>query len=97
MKKLIDELGQIEQYHLLYPARGAKGPGRVATVLSKQSIPRHSVRRSVASLAVSSRYCSRAASTRPSASASFSASPTVPATHAPLVNTNTGCPPSIPK
>jgi hypothetical protein len=26
---------------LLYPAQGSKGPGRVATVLSKQSIPQH--------------------------------------------------------
>jgi transposase len=41
MEKLIDELNQIQQYHLLYPAQGAKGPGRVATVLSKQSIPQH--------------------------------------------------------
>ncbi len=41
MEKLIDELSQIQQFHLLYPAQGAKGPGRVATVLSKQSIPQH--------------------------------------------------------
>jgi transposase len=41
MEKLIDELGQIQQYQLLYPAQGSKGPGRVATVLSKQSIPQH--------------------------------------------------------
>jgi len=38
MEKLIDELNQIQQFQLLYPAQGAKGPGRVATVLSKQSI-----------------------------------------------------------
>jgi hypothetical protein len=41
MEKLIDELSQIQQYQLLYPAQGSKGPGRVATVLSKQSIPQY--------------------------------------------------------
>ena len=41
MEKLIDELSQMQQFHLLYPAQGKKGPGRVATVLSKQSIPQH--------------------------------------------------------
>lgn len=41
MEKLIDELRQIQQYQLLYPAQGVKGPARVATVLSKQSIPQH--------------------------------------------------------
>ena len=39
MEKLIDELSQIQQFQLLYPAQGTKGPGRLATVLSKQSIP----------------------------------------------------------
>jgi len=39
--KLIDELRQIQQYQLLFPAQGAKGPERLATVLSKQSIPQH--------------------------------------------------------
>ncbi|MFO0280353.1 MAG: hypothetical protein ACK532_00390 [Acidobacteriota bacterium] len=41
MEKRIDELGQVQQYRSLYPAQGAKGPGRVATVLSQQFIPRH--------------------------------------------------------
>ena len=41
MEKLIEELSQIQQFQLLYPVQGAKGPGRVATVLSKQSIPQH--------------------------------------------------------
>ena len=41
MEKLIDELRQVQQYQLLYPAQGSKGPGRVATVLSKQSLPQH--------------------------------------------------------
>ena len=38
MEKLLDELRQIQQYQLLYPAQSAKGPGRLATVLSKQTI-----------------------------------------------------------
>jgi transposase len=41
MEKLMEKLGQIQHYQLLYPAQGAKGPGRVATALSKQSIPQH--------------------------------------------------------
>ena len=36
---LIEELQQIQQYLLLYPPQGDKGPNRVATVLSKQSLP----------------------------------------------------------
>jgi transposase len=39
MEMLTEELAQIQQYELLYPAQGAKGPGRLATVLSKHSIP----------------------------------------------------------
>lgn len=35
---LIEELQQIEQYLLLYPRQGEKGPQRVATVLTKQSL-----------------------------------------------------------
>lgn len=38
VEQLIDELQQIQQFHLLYPAQGDKGPNRVATVLSKQSL-----------------------------------------------------------
>jgi transposase len=38
MEKLIDELRRTQQHQLLDPAQGSKGPGRVATVLSKQSI-----------------------------------------------------------
>jgi len=37
-EKLIEELRQIQQYMLLYPPQGQKGPNRVATVLSKQSL-----------------------------------------------------------
>jgi transposase len=35
---LIEELQQIQQYLLRYPTQGEKGPHRVATVLSKQSL-----------------------------------------------------------
>ena len=38
MEKLLDELSQIQQYQLLYPSQGTKGPGRLATVLSKCSL-----------------------------------------------------------
>ena len=39
MEQLLDELRQIQKYTLLYPPQGDKGPNRVATVLSKQSLP----------------------------------------------------------
>ncbi|MFN9300964.1 MAG: hypothetical protein ACK6DZ_25060, partial [Acidobacteriota bacterium] len=35
IEKLIDEWGQIQQYQLLYPALGSKGPGRGAKVFFK--------------------------------------------------------------
>ena len=38
-EQLLDELRQIQKYTLLYPPQGDKGPNRVATVLSKQSLP----------------------------------------------------------
>jgi transposase len=38
-EQLLDELRQIQKYTLLYPPQGNKGPNRVATVLSKQSLP----------------------------------------------------------
>ena len=37
-KELLDQLTQIQKYNLLYPPQGGKGPNRVATVLSKQSL-----------------------------------------------------------
>ena len=43
MEQLIEELGQIQQFTLLYPAQGDKGPNRVATVLSKQTLAQQSV------------------------------------------------------
>jgi len=38
MEQLIEELKQIQQFALLYPPQGDKGPNRVATVLSKQTL-----------------------------------------------------------
>jgi transposase len=37
-EQLLEELRQIQQFVLLYPPQGEKGPNRVATVLSKQSL-----------------------------------------------------------
>ena len=38
MEQLIEELRQIQQFVLLYPPQGEKGPPRTATVLSKQTL-----------------------------------------------------------
>ena len=38
MEQLLEQLGQIQQLSLLYPPLGDKGPRRLATVLSKQSL-----------------------------------------------------------
>ncbi|MBZ5581532.1 MAG: hypothetical protein LAQ30_04870 [Acidobacteriia bacterium] len=38
MENLTDELAQIQQFALLYPPQGQKGPNRVATILSKQTL-----------------------------------------------------------
>ena len=38
LEELTDELTQIQQFALLYPPQGQKGPNRVATVLSKQTL-----------------------------------------------------------
>ncbi len=35
-----EQLHQIQKYTLLYPPQGGKGPNRVATVLSKQTLTR---------------------------------------------------------
>jgi transposase len=37
-EQLLEELRQIQQFILLYPPQGEKGPNRVATVLSKQTL-----------------------------------------------------------
>jgi hypothetical protein len=38
IEQLLEQLGQIQQITLLYPPLGDKGPHRVATVLSKQTL-----------------------------------------------------------
>ncbi len=43
MEQLLEELSQIQQFMLLYPPQGEKGPNRVATVLSKQSLAQQSL------------------------------------------------------
>ena len=43
MEQLIEELKQIQQFALLYPPQGEKGPNRVATVLSKQTLAQQSL------------------------------------------------------
>lgn len=43
MEQLIEELKQIQQFALLYPPQGDKGPNRVATVLSKQTLAQQSL------------------------------------------------------
>lgn len=37
-EQLLEQLRQIQKYNLLYPPQGDKGPNRLATVLSKQSL-----------------------------------------------------------
>jgi transposase len=43
MEQLLEELRQIQQFALLYPPQGEKGPNRVALVLSKQTLPQQSL------------------------------------------------------
>jgi len=43
MEQLLEELRQIQQFVLLYPPQGEKGPPRVATVLSKQTLAQQSL------------------------------------------------------
>ncbi len=43
MEQLLEELRQIQQFVLLYPPQGEKGPNRVATVLSKQTLAQQSL------------------------------------------------------
>lgn len=43
MEQLLEELHQIQQFVLLYPPQGEKGPMRVATVLSKQTLPQQAL------------------------------------------------------
>jgi transposase len=43
MEQLLEELSQIQQFVLLYPTQGDKGPPRTATVLSKQTLTQQSL------------------------------------------------------
>jgi precorrin-6B methylase 1 len=43
MEQLLEELAQIRQFDLLYPPQGEKGPPRVATELSKQTLRQHAL------------------------------------------------------
>jgi transposase len=43
VEQLIEELQQIQQFVLLYPPQGEKGPHRVSTVLSKQTLVQQSL------------------------------------------------------
>ena len=45
MEQMIDELRQIEQFVLLYPPQGEKGPQRAAVVQSKQTFPQQQLAR----------------------------------------------------
>ena len=43
MQQLLEELRQMQQFALRYPPLGGKGPNRVATVLSKQTLAQQSL------------------------------------------------------
>jgi hypothetical protein len=43
MEQLLEELGQIQQFALLYPPQSEKGINRVALVLSKQTLAQQSL------------------------------------------------------
>ena len=43
MEQLLEELRHIQQFVLLYPPQGEKGPNRVATVLSKHTLPQQAL------------------------------------------------------
>ena len=43
MEQLLEELRQVQQFTLLYPPQGRKGPNRLATVLSKQTLAQQSL------------------------------------------------------
>jgi transposase len=43
VEQLLEQLGQIQQFALLYPPLGDKGPNRIATVLSTQTLPQQAL------------------------------------------------------
>lgn len=45
MEQMLAEFRQIQQFSLLYPPLGDKGPSRVATVLSKQTFAQQTLAR----------------------------------------------------
>ena len=47
VEQLLEELRQIQQFVLLYPPQGDKGPNRVATVLSKQTLAQQALAESL--------------------------------------------------
>ena len=47
VEQLLEELRQIQEFVLLYPPQGEKGPKRVATVLSKQTLPQQALAHSL--------------------------------------------------
>ena len=47
MEQLLDQLRQIQQFVLLYPTQGERGPQRAATVLSKQTLPQQLLARTL--------------------------------------------------
>jgi hypothetical protein len=46
---LLEELQQIQQFVLLYPQQGEKGPNRVSTVISKQTLAQQSLAQTLGS------------------------------------------------
>ena len=47
VEQLLEELRQIQEFVLLYPPQGEKGPNRVAKVLSKQTLPQQALAQSL--------------------------------------------------
>jgi len=45
VEQMLDELRQIQQFVLLYPPQGEKGPQRVSIVQSKQTFPQQQLAR----------------------------------------------------
>ncbi|MBI3412438.1 MAG: IS1634 family transposase [Acidobacteria bacterium] len=43
VEQLLEELRHMQQFVLLYPPQGEKGPNRIATVLSKQTLPQQAL------------------------------------------------------
>jgi len=52
---LLEELRQIQEFVLLYAPLGDKGPNRIATVLSKQTLPQQELAKTQEQLRISPR------------------------------------------